>query len=68
MAKTFAGLQKQHEKIRTVYTNLTPPTPSDEFESLRQGVLVHMERVEAFIDGQVTGEGNVTIPTAEPEA
>ena len=67
MAKSWEGLKKQQDKIRSVQEGITPPQPSDEFESLRSEVLKHMGKLDSFLVGQVTGDGSVSIPEAEPD-
>jgi hypothetical protein len=67
MAKSWDGLKLQHDKIRSTYEKISPPVPSDEFEAMRQATLAHMGRMDAFLVGQVSGEGFMTEPAAEPE-
>lgn len=67
MAKSFEALKQQQDKIKRVQETITPPTPSDEFEALRAEVLKHMSKLDNFLVGQITGDGSVSIPEAEPE-
>lgn len=67
MASSWESLHKQHEKIRSAIETRTPPAPSDEYESLRGEVLKHFDKMQTFVTGQVTGDGSVSIPEAEPD-
>ncbi len=67
MAKTWAGLKRQHDKIKDALESVTPPAPSDEYEALKGEVFKHMGKLDNFLTGQITGEGSVSIPEAEPE-
>lgn len=67
MAKSWQSLKVQHDKIKAALLKITPPVPSDEFESMRQNELVHIDKMDAFLEGNATGEGNMSLPGAEPE-
>lgn len=66
MAKSWEVLKKQHDKVRKAAESLTPPQPSDEYESLKGEVFKHMDKLDSYLNGQITGDGSVSLPEAEP--
>lgn len=65
MAKSYTGLKKQHDKVRTVFEGLTPPAPDDEYEDLRRSVYREMDKMDQYLTGRVTGDGSVHMPISE---
>jgi hypothetical protein len=67
LAKSYESLKVQTDKVKEVLGKLTPPEPSDEFESLRTEILARFDKLDEFLVGQITGEGSLSLPAAEPE-
>lgn len=66
MASSWEVLKKQHDKIRKALERVTPPQPSDEYEALKGEVFKDLDKVDSYLHGQITGEGSVSMPEAEP--
>lgn len=64
---SWEKVQMGFGKIRSASEKVTPPVPSDEFEDLKINLYGAFDRLEAFVNGQVTGEGSMSMPGAEPE-
>lgn len=65
MADSYSKLKAQHDKIRSTYERITPPTPDDEFETLRRSVYQEMDRVEGYLQGRISGDGSIQAPSIE---
>jgi hypothetical protein len=65
--QSWENVQKGFGKVRSVTEKITPPVPSDEFEMLKVDVLTKLEKLDDFVEGQVTGGGSLSLPGAEPE-
>lgn len=65
MANTYETLQRQVGKVNDVLMRLTPPQPDDEFESLRGEIKRHVDKLDVYLEGRVTGEGSLSTPGME---
>lgn len=55
MAKTWQGIEKQINKIKTVTQDLTPPVPDDEFETARRFATEALNTLERYCRIRHTG-------------
>lgn len=67
MAKSYTSLQLQCTKIHNALNKVVPPKPDDEFEDLRREVSKHLDKLNNYLQGRVTGEGSSQTPVVETE-
>jgi len=67
LASSYESLKVQTDKIRGALERITPPEPNDEFEALRVEILSRFDKANEWLVGQITGEGSMSMPAAEPE-
>lgn len=63
MASNYTKLKVQVDKIRGALEKITPPQPDDEFEDLRRSCFPPFDRMDAYINGRITGDGSAQTPS-----